>query len=245
MLGKRIQSRRKALKLNQEELAESIGVVRQTISSWENGAFAPEGKNLERLADSLKTSVAYLMGETDDPSIPIKKASSESNGKILRPPQEQQPPISIGSSWKALPLYSQMTSACAGIGNGLANADAEIDSWHYFPEEIYGRYHEETPPYMVHVEGDSMEDANIHDGAVAIINPAEEVFDGEAALVCWNRDQVAIKIIYWLPDGGVELHSANQEHKKIYTFSRDDVMEGHLVIKGKVMWSGQRPKRLR
>lgn len=231
-VGDRIKLRREAKGLSQGELAELIGIHEVTLGRWERGERQVKLDKLQNIAAVLETTTSYLLGEINE--------ADQKTATI-----EPQPLISIGSSWKALPLYSQMTSACAGIGNGLANADAEIDSWHYFPEEIYGQYNEETPPYMVHVEGDSMEDANIHDGAVAIINPAEEVYDGEAALVCWNRDQVAIKITYWLPDGGVELHSANQEHKKIYTFSREDIMEGHLVIKGKVMWSGQRPKRLR
>jgi len=127
----------------------------------------------------------------------------------------------------------------------LAFADEEIESEQYFPAEIYGKFDPMRPPFMIHVEGDSMEDADIHDGAVAVINPAEEVYDGDSALVCWNQDQVAIKLIYWQPNGGVELHAANPKHSKVYTFSKEDCDEGNFVVKGKVMWSGQRPRRMR
>lgn len=231
-VGDRIKLMREAKGLSQAELAEKIGIHEVTLGRWERNERSAKLEKISKIALVLGTTASYLLGETE-----VQSTQPQTGG--------HETPFSQGASWKALPLYSQMTAACAGAGNGHANADAHIDSWHYFPEEIYGSYSKETPPYMVHVEGDSMEDANIHDGAVAIINPSEEVYDGEAALVCWNRDQVAIKILYWLPDGGVELHSANQEHKKIYTFSREDIMEGNLVIKGKIMWSGQRPKRLR
>jgi len=193
-----------------------------------------------KFAQALDTSTAYLLGETDAPIRAARGSSrptelSESN-VVLEPTNPM--------GWRKLPLLSRMTSACAGSGNGLAFADEEVESEQYFPAEIYGKFDPRHPPFLIHVEGDSMEDADIHDGAVAVINPAEEVYDGDAALVCWNRGQVAIKLVYWRPDGGVELHAANPKHSKVYTFSKDDRDEGNFTVKGKVMWSGQRPRRM-
>lgn len=239
--GERLKRVRKG-RYNQEELASLIGVHTNTISRWENGSRSPDAGTLQKLAQALDTTTAYLLGETDDPArvgrtgSPYQSELPESNVVL-----EHTNPM----GWRKLPLLSKMTSACAGNGNGLAFADEEIESEQYFPAEIYGKFDPRRPPFMIHVEGDSMEDADIHDGAVAVINPAEEVYDGDSALVCWNQDQVAIKLVYWQPNGGVELHAANPKHSKVYTFSKEDCDEGNFVVKGKVMWSGQRPRRMR
>jgi transcriptional regulator with XRE-family HTH domain len=232
-VGRRIRKARKSAECSQYELARRIGVRVTAIHRWETDIISPSAMILEKIADALNTSVLYLMGEADD-SVPPKT-------EIFNITPIHTDP----EGWRPIPLYSKMTAACAGAGNGLAYVESEIESWHYFPREIYGIWDKETPPYMVHVEGDSMEDANIHDGSIVIINPAEEVYDGESALVCWNQDEVAIKLVYWLMDGGVELQAANPEHKKIYTFSKEDIEEGMFEIKGKVMWTGLKPKRMK
>lgn len=240
--GERLKRVRKG-RYNQEELASLIGVHTNTISRWENGSRSPDADTLQKLAQVLDTTTAYLLGEIDDPARP--GVAQPAVSRVTRLPESTivlEPTNPMG--WRKLPLLSRMTSACAGSGNGLAFADEEVESEQYFPAEIYGKFDPRHPPFLIHVEGDSMEDADIHDGAVAVINPAEEVYDGDAALVYWNRDQVAIKLVYWRPDGGVELHAANPKHSKVYTFSKDDRDEGNFTVKGKVMWSGQRPRRM-
>ena len=58
--------------MNQEELAYLVGTARQTVSSWERDVFMPDSANLLKLAEALRTSVAYLMGEVLDPDAPEK-----------------------------------------------------------------------------------------------------------------------------------------------------------------------------
>ena len=89
-----------------------------------------------------------------------------------------------------------------------------------------------------------MKEAGIYCGAIVVVNPAERVNDGEAALVCWGCNHTAIKLVYWHSDGTVELHSANPAYLKVYRFSKDDCDNGNFSIKGKIMWSAQRPKRM-
>ncbi len=218
MLGKRIQSRRSALKLNQEELAESIGVVRQTISSWENGVFAPEGKNLERLADSLKTSVAYLMGETDDPSIPIKKASSESNGKIL-------PLDSL--TW--IPVISPEVKVSAGPGNCCEEVIWEkIDDFPLFDGKIAALY-SDNGLLSIYVEGNSME-PQIHDGDLVIFRKSSDWVSGNVVVVCLDG-RLLVKGIVRGPDGGVRLRSLNKNYDDIVIGERSFFLVYGRVIK--------------
>lgn len=66
-MGKRISTRRKDLRLTQEELAEIAGLTSQTISTAETGTKALRPWNIVKLCNALKTSADYLLfGETSD-----------------------------------------------------------------------------------------------------------------------------------------------------------------------------------
>lgn len=50
--------------LSQDELAERVHVVRQTISKWERGTSVPDADSLMALARALGVSAAELLGES-------------------------------------------------------------------------------------------------------------------------------------------------------------------------------------
>ena len=62
-------SLRKINSLSQEELADKIGVSRQTLSKYETGENEIPVAILEKLADIYHTSTDYLLGRTDVPDI--------------------------------------------------------------------------------------------------------------------------------------------------------------------------------
>ena len=47
MIGEKITNERKKHKFNQEDLAEMIGVTRQTISNWELNGTSPNLKQVQ------------------------------------------------------------------------------------------------------------------------------------------------------------------------------------------------------
>ena len=63
MLSENIKAIRKAKNLSQEELAQKLNVVRQTISKWEKGLSVPDAGTLVRIAEALDTTVQVLLGE--------------------------------------------------------------------------------------------------------------------------------------------------------------------------------------
>lgn len=63
MNGNRIKQLRKNAGLTQAELGEKLGVVKQTVSSWENNISEPNGDTLIQMSKILDTSPAYLFGE--------------------------------------------------------------------------------------------------------------------------------------------------------------------------------------
>lgn len=49
-------------------ITERLDVSRATVSRWRGGGGSPRGKTLRDLADALSTTMAFLLGESDDPS---------------------------------------------------------------------------------------------------------------------------------------------------------------------------------
>jgi len=60
-MGKRIQQRRKALRLSQEELAERAEMSKQTVSRAENAQRELGAGNLAKIAQALGVSTDYLL----------------------------------------------------------------------------------------------------------------------------------------------------------------------------------------
>ncbi len=63
MLSENIQAARKSKGLSQQELAEKLNVVRQTVSKWERNLSVPDSDMLLAIARSLDTPVSALLGE--------------------------------------------------------------------------------------------------------------------------------------------------------------------------------------
>ena len=61
-LGNKIYEHRKKLGLSQEQLAEKIGVSRQTISKWELGETSPDIKQAHMLSQIFSVSLDELTG---------------------------------------------------------------------------------------------------------------------------------------------------------------------------------------
>ena len=66
-VGERMRTARKN-RFTQAKLAEAIGVHEMTVRRWESGPRVPNADDLKKLAAVLDTSLAYLLGEVDDPT---------------------------------------------------------------------------------------------------------------------------------------------------------------------------------
>jgi len=65
--GARIAWRRKQLKMSGHDLAAAVGVRNVYISQIENGHRDASRQMLQKIATALKTTVGFLLMETDDP----------------------------------------------------------------------------------------------------------------------------------------------------------------------------------
>ena len=81
MLGEKIISERKKCKLNQEDLAEKLGITRQTISNWELNETSPDLKQASKLCDIFNISLDELTGKEN--AILTRLDKTESNSKLI------------------------------------------------------------------------------------------------------------------------------------------------------------------
>lgn len=66
MDGIRLKQLRKELGYTQSELGQKVGVIKQTISNWENNISEPSNDSLIKLSNLLKTQPNYLLGLTNE-----------------------------------------------------------------------------------------------------------------------------------------------------------------------------------
>lgn len=62
--GERIRQLRKEAGLTQEALGKKLGVIKQTVSSWENGVSEPNSEILSNMASIFDIPIGYLYGDT-------------------------------------------------------------------------------------------------------------------------------------------------------------------------------------
>ena len=84
-IGNNIVNLRKKSGLSQEELAEKVGVARQTISKWELGETSPDLKQAKELSKIFKVSLDEL-ADNDIKEILVEKTSNTEKlaGLILK-----------------------------------------------------------------------------------------------------------------------------------------------------------------
>lgn len=76
-MEKRLRELRQEKNMTQAQLAETINVARQAISSWERGETKPSSDNLVQLSQVYGVSVDYLLGKEETKTIPPAEKPQE------------------------------------------------------------------------------------------------------------------------------------------------------------------------
>lgn len=188
-VGKRIKERRKALGMSADELATKLKIDRSTVYRYESNDIEKLPTTiLEPLAEILETTPGFLMGWKEAP--PEPKFNYEQYG--LRPVEMKKFPmlgnIACGEPIVANQEFETFIEASANI-----RAD-----------------------FCLTAKGDSMINANIHNGDIVFIKEQPDVDDGKIAAVLID-DEVTLKRVY-KSDNTLTLIAENPEYKPlIYT----------------------------
>ena len=130
----KIQARRKALGLSQEELAQRMGVSRQSVTKWETGLSAPDLDRLVELADTLGVSLDYLLRDQVD--MPEASAGQE-EGAVL-PPEEKTERVPAAAADRDMTTGRRIALA-AGVLIFLIGAAGLLTMWIFselFPVQL-------------------------------------------------------------------------------------------------------------
>ena len=65
MIGKILKTMRKSSKLSQEQVSTLVGYARNTISQYETGAFEPDFKTIEKIANICGYEINFINKELD------------------------------------------------------------------------------------------------------------------------------------------------------------------------------------
>ena len=231
--GEIIRRRRTALGLNQAELAERVGVSRNTVAGWETNHSRPDLGTLPALCRALKISLNAFFGLE-------KKRTAEENRVLevfseleaqdresilwqmeaLRDRRAEQrrmkEPVPIP---KVVTLFRNELGAAAGFGAALGEAQGE-------KMVLLADRDTERADEVITVCGRSME-PTFYDGDQVLVQHTKELREGEIGIFVVDNEGY---IKEYRKDG---LHSHNPEFRTM-TFHEDQSVRCLGRVIGKV-----------
>lgn len=212
----KLKQKREELGLEQQELAERIGVSKQAYFKWEKGLSKPTKANIAKLEKVLKVPEGYL---SEDEISSLYKQLTEPNQEkaitYVRDLISSQKVISIAEKRSEYHVYEKLS---AGIG---ASVYGDLDY-----DVVY--YNEELPhDFASWVDGNSME-PTYQNGEVALIRETGFDYDGAVYAVVWDS-QTYIKKVY-REEEGLRLVSINKDYPdKFAPFDENPRVVGKIV----------------
>lgn len=190
-LSTRLKKLRIEKQLSREELANALQISYWTIAKYETGERNPDNATLARLADFFGVSVDYLLGRIDEPKLP-------SNA------------IAIGDLYP-VPIIGRIHA-----GEPIS---AVVDIEGYEPLPVQWLNDSPENYFLLRVVGDSMEQARIYDGDLALITQqAAPSYSGQICAICILTDIdepcAVLRRVYELDEQYLELVPANDKYPR-------------------------------
>lgn len=212
----KLKQKREELGLEQQELAELIGVSKQAYFKWEKGLSKPTKVNIAKLEKVLKIPEGYL---SEDEISSLYKQLTEPNQEkaitYVRDLLSSQKIVSISEKRSEYHVYEKLS---AGIG---ASVYGDLDY-----DVVY--YNEELPhDFASWVDRNSME-PTYQNGEVALIIETGFDYDGAVYAVVWDS-QTYIKKVY-REEEGLRLVSIDKGYPdKFAPFDENPRVVGKIV----------------
>ncbi len=129
MIGDRIKSTRKSLRMTQKDLAAAIRVTQTAVSKWESNTDEPKGKNLDALAKTLKVSLEWVLYGGNNPQ------ASGNQFQTVEPNTAKSGLEGVIERYRQMPLYDR-ANAAKHLNNQNPTAVKDISSI-AIPENLY------------------------------------------------------------------------------------------------------------
>ena len=230
LLGEVIKTYRKKQNLSQQELADQLGVTRNTIVNWEADKSKPEFDGIPQLCSALDISMETLFSLDHAPGITkeeqllvgVYRQLSGVGKKVAASMLNAM----LDEECRAMDASYRSTYGILSMDPGAAAAGPGFEYTDEKPSPVFIRKNDLSvqADAIVRVSGTSMEPV-YHEGNFVYIQYADSAYSGED-VVCATANGLVIKR---MSENG-QLYSVNkaQPFGKKY---EDD----HIVIRGKVL----------
>lgn len=190
-ISKRIKARRQELGISVEELAIRIGKNKATIYRYENGDIGKVPYDvLEPLSEALDVSIGYLVGSDDTTEERPLPSNLIPITKVNRIPV-------VGTIAAGKPI----------------TATENIDSYIVLNDEY-------KADFALRIKGDSMIDAGINDGDLALIIKDRPIDNGDIYAVLIDGDATLKKV--YKNDDYLTLQPCNSKYQPIMVKEKDE-----------------------
>ena len=113
----RLKYLRNRKNINQQELADMLGMTQPQIARWENGSTEPQVEAVVRIAKALSCTTDWLLGLSDD---------AQSHAKLRELNFDEQRLIELYRQQKLPEIISRLVNELAARAN--TQADLVVDS---------------------------------------------------------------------------------------------------------------------
>lgn len=212
--------------VNQSQLAADVGLKQPSIGRLLSGE-TKTTRAIRKIAVRLKTSPAFLRGETDDPE-PV------ANDDDLYVPADASSPEAAADKLNSV-LVPQLEIGYS-MGGGSVFEDFQQTDLVPFPRNwlapmIKGAF---ADLFVARGEGDSMM-PTLLDGDLVIVDTSQKRIDQQDRLWCLSYGELGmIKRVRQQPDGGIQVLSDNPAVSPFTAYDE----EVHVI--GRVVWIGRR-----
>lgn len=264
-IGRRLKEERVRLKLTQQEVADLVGITRQSQAKYEKGESSPDLIYMDKLID-IGFNAYYIMSgqktyhplshlekeQKSNISDNLKEKSSsyikrDKNNKAghRSPTLENKAGLEIHdlsmgtgktlSAFTRIPLYD--ATASAGKGSYVLD-ESTNDSLIFKKEWIHNELHNSPGNlYLINIEGESME-PSLRPGDVVLVDHSDNTAKCDGIYVLRMGDALLVKRLQRLPGDIIRASSDNPAYEP---FNIDLKKDGHEIsIIGRVVWSGRR-----
>lgn len=225
---------RKNLDLTQGEVAQQIGVKKNTVSNYENNISKPHYEQLVKLCDLLECSPNTLMNgdltlnedilNPADKQIISQYHSLSKNNKsivdyILDIEKENIDSLQDSKVIYKFPVYEQEAAA----GAGITGRDGKFTMCDIFADDIPS-----NAVFGVHIRGTSMINTNpslriddIPDGSIVLLNPKVSSSDLDKTIVVASINDEVICKRFLIKQDCIHFYSLNRkEHAQDDRFAK-------------------------
>ncbi|MFP4018511.1 MAG: transcriptional repressor LexA [Bacteroidales bacterium] len=209
-LGKKLKELRKEKDYSLRELAKKIGDISASyLSDLENERYDPSLKKLNKIADALNVSTAYLLDIYD-------QDKTENQEKFYL--KESKIKYTAESELIKIPIIGEIAA-----GEPIL-AEERIIGYKKMPLEDVecGTY------FLLKVNGDSMINAGIYEGDCVLIRKQPDCETGEIAAVIVDNENATLKRVYF-NDGNILLQPENPNYKPMNISAKEIKIIGKAI----------------